>query len=363
MYPGDLRTARVLLGSLIVFLLIEHVTFNRIYPQAASPDSTSGNVELMMNNERKRPKPDRNQVLMVGNSRMGFFPRYSDPLRDELGYTFATIASPGTSPRCWYYMLRDEDPAHDRYRAVVIPVEDYDDDSSDEVMADRYIDQRYILQELHVGDIPQFAGEFQTLEGKLAAARDIALKGYVYQADFLDFLSDRPKRLDYVRLARRSSHEWFHDYRGPDTNVVGVKIDWEHHTFEAPPGMAEGLKEVFRTRLFAPIRPANQYSTSYNRLWFGRICDLYRDSGTTVIFFRLPRGPYPRPDLPPENPASVLRQLASRPGVILDDLHFFEPLEDPAIFKDPLHFNGPGEEKFTVLLARHVSEMLKAQAH
>ncbi len=251
-----MRTARVLLGSLIAFLLIEHVTFNRYYPKAANPDSTTGNVELIMNNERKRFKPDRNQILMIGNSRMGFFPRYSDPLRTELGYTFATIANPGTSPRCWYFMLRDEDPTHDRYRAVVIPLEDYDDDSSDEVMADRYIDQRYILQELHLGDIPEFAGDFLTLEGKLGAARDIALKGYVYQADFLDFLSDRPKRLDYVRLARRSSYIWFHDYRGPDTNVAGLQIDWQHHTIEAPPGMPDSIEGRFsQGRLFAPIRP------------------------------------------------------------------------------------------------------------
>src|SRR5579871_3051016 len=101
-YAGELRTARVLLGSLLVFLLIEHFTFNRFYPRAASPDSTTGHVELMMGNERKRPKPDRNQVLIIGNSRMSFFPRYTDPLRGELGYTFATIASAGTQPRCWY---------------------------------------------------------------------------------------------------------------------------------------------------------------------------------------------------------------------------------------------------------------------
>jgi hypothetical protein len=260
-------------------------------------------------------------------------------------------------------MLRDEDPTHDRYHAVVIPLEEYDDNSSDEVMANRYIDQRYILQELRLDDIPQFAGEFQTLEGKLGAARDITLKGYVYQADFLDFLNDRTKRLDYARLARRSSYIWFHDYRGPDTNVVGLKIDWQHHTVEAPPGMPDRVKNAFEGRLFSPLRPADANSTSYNRLWYGKICDLYRGSGTTVIFFRMPRGPYPRPDLPPENPSSAVRQLVSHDGVIVDDVHFFEPLEDPAIFMDPMHFNGPGEEKFTVMLARHVSELLKAQTH
>ncbi len=361
MYAGELRTARVLLGSLLVFLLIEHFTFNRFYPRAASPDSTTGHVELMMGNERKRPKPDRNQVLIIGNSRMSFFPRYTDPLRGELGYTFATIASAGTQPRCWYYMLRDEDPTHDHYRAVVIPLEDFDDNAFDEVMQNRYIDQRYILQELHLTDIPEFAGDFLTLEGKLGAARDIALKGYQYQADFLDLLRDPSKRLDYAEQARRDSHDWFHDYRGPDTNVAGLKINWEKKTVEGPAGMSQDLIDAFRFRLFMPIRPADGVSTAYDRKWLGKIVDLYRDSGTTVVFIRLARGAYIRPDLPPMNPQSVIRKLAGRPGVIVDDVHTFESLEDPAIFLDPLHFNGPGEERFSILLARHVSDLLRAK--
>src|SRR5215467_4432252 len=106
-----MHLARVLAGTLGSFLLLEILVFHtNLYPSVLNLDSTTGELETILHNERRRIVTDRNQVLAIGDSRMGFFPRYPNELKPETGYTFATIATAGTTPRCWYYMLRDADP-------------------------------------------------------------------------------------------------------------------------------------------------------------------------------------------------------------------------------------------------------------
>ena len=93
-------------GTLLAYILVENAIFNTgYYARIVNPESTTGRLELILWNEQKRPVADSNQVLTIGDSRMGVFPRYANEMKPELGYTFATLAVAGTTPRCWYYML------------------------------------------------------------------------------------------------------------------------------------------------------------------------------------------------------------------------------------------------------------------
>src|SRR5260370_32659543 len=122
-----MRTARILPAALFVFLLIETSIFNtNFYASIINPDSSTGFLELRIGNELRREVKDRKQVLAIGDSRMGFFPRHTDQMKQELGYTFATISTPGATPRCWYSMLRDTDPSARRYAASILPLEHED---------------------------------------------------------------------------------------------------------------------------------------------------------------------------------------------------------------------------------------------
>src|SRR5215469_15627833 len=121
-----MRGAILLPATLVAFLLIENAIFNsEHYAWITSPDSSTGLVELMLSNEHKRPRDRRPQVLAIGDSRMGFFPRYADQMNPPLDYQFATISTPGSTPRDWYYMLRDADPHANLYAAILIPMGDY----------------------------------------------------------------------------------------------------------------------------------------------------------------------------------------------------------------------------------------------
>jgi len=42
----------------------------------------------------------------------------------------------------------------------------------------------------------------------------------------------------------------------------------------------------------------------------------------------------------------------------LIDEHFFDSLEKPELFRDELHLNGPGMDRFSVMLTYEVSRIL-----
>jgi lysophospholipase L1-like esterase len=92
--------------------------------------------------------------------------------------------------------------------------------------------------------------------------------------------------------------------------------------------------------------------------WLGRTADRYRGTPTKIVFFRLPRGPIPRPDYLVKKRSSSIRELASRSNVILANEHLFDSLEHPEFFKDAMHMNRDGVERFSAMLADEVARIL-----
>jgi hypothetical protein len=96
------------------FWAVEFAIFHTdAYYTILSHDSSTGSVETYIRNELKRARTSPRQVLTIGDSRMGFLPRYANEL--QTGYEFGTIALGGATPRDWYYMLRGADPDANRY--------------------------------------------------------------------------------------------------------------------------------------------------------------------------------------------------------------------------------------------------------
>jgi hypothetical protein len=352
------RAAVILISTLAGFFLVENLIFNTpYYPTIVDPDSTTGSLQLSLLNEINREVRDRKQVLGIGDSRMGLFPRYADEMKG-LDYTFASIATPGTTPRCWYYMLRDVDPSHRRYAAILIPFEDYDDVETWEDHADRISDLHYLIPLLSWTDLVEFPRSYHSSALKFKSALGILLKGTVYKSDFQELLLHRQARLKYAAQARRDSHNWIYNFKDTDRNVTDVVVDWKTRKIIAPPGTSEGDLNGYRHRLLDPYPDPIGRRSVYLTYWLNKICDLYRGSGTRLIIFRLPRGPYVRSDPPPFDPHSSVRQAATRPEVTLDPEHYFDFLEKPELFKDPFHLNGPGQAQFSRALAQRVNELL-----
>jgi hypothetical protein len=353
-----LRAAPVLLASVLAFAALEGAVFHTgIYPWIVSPDSSTGSVETVLRNERLRPK-NGPQVLGIGDSRMLLLPRLSNEHTAATGYTFASIAIPGASPRAWYYMLRDADPQANLYRGIVLAMESYDDADKWGDEADNDADLSYVIARLRLTDLREFSRSYDDPWQQWKAARGALLKGLVYKRDFEDFLRHPVARIRYANQSRRDSFSWIYDYTGPPETVAGYSIDWQARTLTPPPNADPARVDGLKSRVLMPLPTETGWQARYLRYWLGRIQQHYNGSPTRLIFFRLPRGGWIRPDQPRYIAHSSVRDLAAQPNVTLIDEHFFDSLEKPELFRDELHLNGPGMDRFSLLLTEEVTRIL-----
>ncbi len=351
------RAALILAASLLGFAVLEAAVFRSgLYLIVAEPRSTAGYLTTILHNEQTRPKEGPNQILAIGDSRMFLLPRVANEM--GTGYTYASIAVAGTTPRCWYYMLRSVDPEANRYRAVIITVDSYDDPETWENHADRESDMHYLIGLLGYADLEEFSNSYHDPALQARARRAILLKGWLLKRDFQELLRNPWARVRDALRNRRDSHKWIYDYPGEARSMVGLEVDFEHKSLKPPPGADAVLERSLRQYLLEPAPPDEGRHSAYLKYWFGRIYEHYRNSATRLIFVRLPRGPFVRPDQPPVNPNASVRLLAREPNVTLLREDLFNALELPEKFQDQMHLNRDGLREFSVSLAREMREVL-----
>jgi hypothetical protein len=347
-----------ILATVLFFAAFEGILFHTgLYSSIVEPDSTTGFMELQLRNEIRRPKPNHNQVLAVGHSRMSLLPRVVNQEQPGTGYTYASIALGGTSPRTWYYALRAVDPTAHAYAAIVIPEDDYNEPDSYDYQSERESDLHYMVARLGFHDLLDFPWTYQNKKLQWRIVRGLLLKGTVYKQDFLAFLEHPIARIAKVMYYNRESAGWYYGYGGVDESLTGIQIDWQHRTIQFPERTTEDRRQDVQNELFPTLPPDAGRQTAYLRYWYGRIVDNYRGSDTKLIFMRVPRAPSSPPDVPPKLNSAV-RQLASQPNVVVLDERVFNQLEHPDLFWDGWHLNRAGMEEFSRLLAAQVRGVL-----
>jgi hypothetical protein len=344
--------------ALAIFCLFEGLIFHSsFYANLLKPDSAAGSLITTLRLEQRRPIHDRNQVLGIGDSRMPLWPRLTDALRDETGYTFASIATPGTYPRDWYYMLREVDPDRSRYAAVLIPMYEYEDDDWGDHSAEE-VDIHYLAPLLRLSDLFEFSMSYPTWKLRKRAMRSILLKGLTYKQDFRDFLEHQDARLSELKWARENLAQARYDYPGVERSDAGLEVDWAARKIaHYPPDRTPAERAEFNTILLRPVGPYTGQRAAYRRLWFGRIVNYYRGTRTRLIFFRVPRGPFVRPYRTNAR-TSAVREIAARGEATLLDEDLLDELERPEFFMDAVHLNRAGCERFNPILARAVARVL-----
>jgi hypothetical protein len=347
-----------LLAAVLCFAALEGILFHTgLYSAIVEPDSTTGYLELQIRNEIRRPKPNRNQVLAVGHSRMSLLPRVVNEEKPGTGYTFASIGLGGTTPRVWYYSLRAVDPTAHNYAAIVIPSDDYNEPDTYDYQSEREVDLHYLVGRLTLGDLADFPWTFQSPELRWQTFRGIILKGFVYKRDFEEFLDHPLARIAKARYYAHDSAGWYYGYGGVDETLAGLQIDWRHKTIQYPARVPADRRTEIEGELFPNLPPDTGRETAYLRYWYGKIIDYYRGSGTKLIFMRVPRAPVSPPDEPPKM-NSAIREIASQPDVIVLNENVFDQLEHPDFFWDGWHLNRQGMEAFSRLLASEVRRVL-----
>jgi hypothetical protein len=356
--PAARRVWLRILATIFFFIAFEGILFHTgLYSSIIEPDSTTGFLEMRLRDEIRRPKPDRNQVLAVGHSRMSLLPRVVNEEKPGTGYRFATIALGGTTPRTWYYALRAVDPEAHNYAAILIPSVDYNEPDTYDYLSERETDLHYLIARLTLHDLLEFPWTYRNKQLQWQIVRGILLKGTIYKRDFVDFLDHPIARIVKARYYASDSAGWYYGYGGVDKSLAGLQIDWQHKTMRFPASIPENDRKEIQGISFPPIPPNAGRETAYLRYWYGRIIDYYRGSGTKLIFMRVPRAPLSPPDAPPKLNSAV-RQIASQPDVILLDERLFNQLEHPDLFWDAQHLNRDGMEQFSRLLATEVRRVL-----
>ena len=353
------RLGAVLFGIAGLFALDALVFRSGPYTSILEPDSSTGIFEQILRREQKaQAKYGSNLILTLGDSRFAYYPRVANQRTAETGFSFRQAGVAGTDARAWYYMLRDLDPTRRRYRAVVLGVDDYDDEDGAYDIGDDLATLHYVAARLRYSDIVEFARSFDDGDARWEAFRGSLLKGLVFQRDLLAFFSHPVKRIEYVRLCARWYEEWTYDFVDSEKNVMGLKIDWSDFTATLPPDNEVLKDQITRFVLYRP-KPQTGKRAAFRRKWFGRLVDYYRGTPTKVVFVRLPRGPIPRPANLVRTQSSSIREFAARPGVWLANEHAFESLETPELFKDAFHLNDEGCSRLSVMMAREVSRLVR----
>lgn len=329
------------------------------YIRLLEPDSSTATIERIIDAERaKQSKPARYQVVAVGDSRMGFFVRYANERNTGAGFRFGALSMGGALPRCWPYILRAVDPDANRYAAIILPLNDYDDIDTGETLAERLSDLNYLNGQLRLADLPEFAGSFVEWPSRWQAARAILFKGFAFKKDVQEFLQAPRERLK-KRSVYKEWEQWVYNYKGESRSLAGLEIDRKNKKATIPEGVPADVGELIKGLMLADPAPQDGTMAAYRRRWLGKIVERYRGSRTRLIFIRLPRGPIP-PEPRAPNPESTVRRFAALPNVTVLDEHFFDSLEKPELFMDPMHLNGPGIERFSIMLSDEVRRLLTA---
>jgi len=354
---GTSRVAVRLALALVFFFALDALVFRTgWYARLLNPDSTAGFLQTYLWIEQQRPMNYPRQALAVGDSRMGVKARMANALTPETRLRFGTIAVPGTTPRCWYYMLRELDPDADRYAAIVIGLDTYDDRGF-ENLNDRELDINYLTPLVGFADFVPFVSSYQSWPARIHAAEAILFKGLAYQRDFQDLLARRHTRLEVARINHESAHEWFYNAVWERRSLAGMSVDWNAHKLSLPDWVDAQHRSIAENLLLNDPPAYFDQFARYRRRWLGAILDRYRGSRTKIIFLQLPRGPVVRPNLTTDRTSSI-REFAAHGKALLMDEHKFDSLERPELFGDVQHLNEAGGLQFTTMVAEEVSRML-----
>ncbi len=351
-----------ILAGLLGFAALDSAVFRSgWYARYLEPSSSAGAVELTFLRERKHQAEWKEPlVLTMGDSRMNYSPKLANEYSASKSYRFRLTHGgvAGTNPRTWHYMLREIDPTARRYAAIVLPVDDYDDEDTYIDFTDYPLDVRYLAMLLRWTDAPEYPLSYTTPKWALEAWRACLFRGLNLQPDLLAFVADPKKRIADAKANRDWWPDGSYDFLEEEKNVVGLAVNWETRSVSYPPGADDFFKKTVETVLLRPNAPQTGRYGAYRRKWFGKIFERYAGSPTKFIFVRLPRGPVIRPAI--DKVSHSIREFATRPGVLIGEEARANELERPELFKDALHMNRAGSTRYSVMLADDLARMLGA---
>jgi hypothetical protein len=361
--PSTLRSAVLwTVLSLAAFFLVDAAIFRSgWYFSYVEPRSTTGQLELHMFWVRHTLPAKVPEVAVVGDSRIaeGFAARMAaSVVQNRL--VFWNLGVAGSSPRTWYYLLRDTDPTRRRFASIAFALDRYSDQDRGEDLSDRISDLNYAIGRLRLSDCIDFSQSYNSPELRRGVLTGCLFKAVTLRRDIQDLIRNPADRFKDAKNWRNDGHGYVDGYGGLPQTLTGLRIDFvKGKVLNYPPGLDETRRNAVKNFAHPVNVPQTGAQTAYRKLWLGRILDLYKHSPITLVFFELPGGPLPPPPL--TVPARFLNSVANRPRVTMLPPELFGDLEHPEVYADTLHLNQAGRPIFSERLALKLAEIAGVQ--
>ncbi len=354
----------LLLIAVALVLIHDAVVFHtRLYTPYLKPDSYAGRFQLLVNRELERRDSSFKEVLVLGDSRCaeGFSEKLALELLEPTRLRLYSGALNGSTPRLWYYLMRELLARGAAYSAVVVTLETYKDIDDGVNSASRKVDLQALSPVLDMSDMREFSASYGTWRETVEVICSLLLKGHSFKADIQDFLRSPGERLAAVGRNSRHFARWRFNYPGREGSMSGLTYDPESGDFQFGEDLSQVQKTHARRHLARVFAPQTGQKHQYRSLWLGRLVDLLRGHSIRVIFARLPNHPaFPRPEAHVQAPGAV-SLLGSDPGVKVLADSVFAHLDRQELFLDALHLNREGRERFTRSLVRELHQALSGE--
>ena len=357
----------LLLAAVALVLIFDAAVFHsRLYTRVLKPDSYAGRFQLLVTREIERGDSPFQEVLLLGDSRCveGFSEKLALELLEPTQLRLYSGAFGGSTPRLWYYLMRELLARGKGYSAVVVTLDTFMDIDSGGDPANRRLDLRVLAPALGVFDVVGFATSYSNWREALSVTCSLILKGHAFKEDVLDFLTSPSERLAAVKLHRQNFARWRFNYPGREGQLSGLEYDPESRDFLFTEDLSQAQKTQARRQLLRVFATQNGQQYRYRQLWLTRLVDLLQEHSIRVVFARLPRHPaFPQPAFPqPEThlraPSTVSQLKLGSSVEVLPEIAFAH-LDRQELFFDSLHLNREGRERFTRSLVQELAPRLR----
>ncbi len=361
-YLSIKRISALVFVMIALPLILDQLVFRGVYLSFLEPKSTAGMTLLARSIQSANYAPGKKNILILGDSRIteGFSARIANEIGTPEGFNFVGLGLPGTTPRVWYYVLRDLVSQRNHYHAIFLMANTLRDDASYEDLANRSLDTAYVAPLLNWGDIFSYPQSFSDPKEALKVNIAVAFPSASLKSDVIGFIKAPVKRVTKASQWRTEYPIWIAAYSGRTEKVPEVETPF---TVDRVLARLNGtnrsnLDAYFRLHRDGKPQPTER-AFAYRSKWYGQIAQQYEPTAVTVGVFLIPRGPYHAALNKPAEAEGSLKILERKRMISLVDTAVSLPLEKPEFFFDHLHMNATGRAEFSRNLANAIITQLK----
>lgn len=313
------------------------------YFRIAEPDSNTGIVVTKLALLDGEYRPEARNVLVFGDSRVaeGFWSRRAGAADPSLN--FINVSVPGSTPRTWYYLLREIERRGHAFDAVVVGTLYQNQNAG--LFANWSLDAAHATPLLGLRDAGTFPATFEAPQRQQQARDAVLFPALALRQDTLALLQAPRERWRSVREGRPGYLLAVREREGREETMPPLRFAPDRSVSDWA-GATQEQRELVRAHLADPVVPPAGIAAANDAFlghWLGAMAELAHARGAAMLVYPLPRGPYPEVLAPLQaQPPASLRKLRDEAGVKVLPADLLADLESPAHFFDTLHANRVG---------------------